>query len=239
MEYNWATTWQNQQSDCEPSEDSDQPGHPPNLIRVFAVRMKKAGVFSYPLSVQRRLWSDCEDSDQTGRMPRLIWVFAGHTVTLLVLSWGGSVVDNLSNWCNSHSLKFSGAYPNVSKQLYCFCLWFTFYGYPDWYYGITGFRNFCMVLIYFLAQAFCTFLGEKKWFHSKMHASYVNHWKDTIITKSQFRIEPYFLRMVSILMVLWNGKEFPDCLLKCSLDHACNLLYDILTLPGILRYSAK
>ena len=34
----WATTWQNQQSDCAPSEDSDQPGHPPRLIRVFAVR---------------------------------------------------------------------------------------------------------------------------------------------------------------------------------------------------------
>ena len=34
----WATTWQNQQSDHAPSEDSDQPGHPPSLIRVFAVR---------------------------------------------------------------------------------------------------------------------------------------------------------------------------------------------------------
>ena len=30
----------------------------PGLIRVFAVRMKKAWVLSYPLSVQRRLWSD-------------------------------------------------------------------------------------------------------------------------------------------------------------------------------------
>ena len=40
---------------CAPSEDSDQPGHAPNLIRVFAVRMKKAWVFSYPLSAQRRL----------------------------------------------------------------------------------------------------------------------------------------------------------------------------------------
>ena len=29
---------------CAPSEDSDQPGHPPSLIRVFAVRMKKAWV---------------------------------------------------------------------------------------------------------------------------------------------------------------------------------------------------
>ena len=33
----WATSWQNQQNDCAPSEDSDQPGHPPSLIRVFAV----------------------------------------------------------------------------------------------------------------------------------------------------------------------------------------------------------
>ena len=26
--YKWAMTWQNQQSECAPSEDSDQPGHP-------------------------------------------------------------------------------------------------------------------------------------------------------------------------------------------------------------------
>ena len=54
----WATTWQNQQHECAPSEDSDQPGRPPSLIRVFAVRMKKAWVLSYPPSAQRRLWSD-------------------------------------------------------------------------------------------------------------------------------------------------------------------------------------
>ena len=35
---------------CAPSEDSDQPGYPPSLIRVFAVRMKKAWVLGYPLS---------------------------------------------------------------------------------------------------------------------------------------------------------------------------------------------
>ena len=33
----------NQQNECAPSEDSDQPGHPPSLIRVFAVRMKNLG----------------------------------------------------------------------------------------------------------------------------------------------------------------------------------------------------
>ena len=29
---------------CAPSEDSDQAGHPPSLIRVFTVRMKKVWV---------------------------------------------------------------------------------------------------------------------------------------------------------------------------------------------------
>ena len=47
---------------CAPIEDSDQPGHPPSLIRVFAVRMKNAEVFSYPLSAQRRLSSDWADA---------------------------------------------------------------------------------------------------------------------------------------------------------------------------------
>ena len=47
---------------CVPSEDTDQPGHPPSRIRVFAVRMKKAWVLSYPLSAQRRLWSDWADA---------------------------------------------------------------------------------------------------------------------------------------------------------------------------------
>ena len=43
---------------CAPSEDSDQPGHPPSLIRVFAVHMKKAWVLSYPLSAQQSDWAD-------------------------------------------------------------------------------------------------------------------------------------------------------------------------------------
>ena len=56
---------------CAPSEDSDQPGHPPSLIRVFAVRMKKAWVTTH--------WAHSEDYDQTGRLPRLIWVFDRRT----------------------------------------------------------------------------------------------------------------------------------------------------------------
>ena len=42
-----------------PSENSDQPRHPPSLITVFAVRMKKHWVLSYT-------WSASEDS---GRCP--------------------------------------------------------------------------------------------------------------------------------------------------------------------------
>ena len=58
----WAAKWENQQSECSPSKDSDQPGHPPSLVRVFAVRTKKPWVLSYPLSAQQRLWSDWADA---------------------------------------------------------------------------------------------------------------------------------------------------------------------------------
>ena len=47
---------------CAPSEDSDQPGHSPSLITVFAVRMKKAWVLTYPMREQRRLRSDWVDA---------------------------------------------------------------------------------------------------------------------------------------------------------------------------------
>ena len=49
---------------CAPSEDSDQPGHSPSLIRVFAVRMEKAYVFSYPsLGAQSFCWV-CHEAAQ-------------------------------------------------------------------------------------------------------------------------------------------------------------------------------
>ena len=50
---------------CAPSEDSDQPGPPPSLIRVFACAQSVAKEPSF-------LHADSEDSDQTGRMTRLI-----------------------------------------------------------------------------------------------------------------------------------------------------------------------
>ena len=47
---------------CAPCEDWDQPGHPPSLIRVFAVRMKNHCVLSYPLSAQWSLLSVLADA---------------------------------------------------------------------------------------------------------------------------------------------------------------------------------
>ena len=76
----WATSWQNQRNDCAPSEDSDQPVHPPRLMRVFAVRMKKACVLSYPMIAQRSGCPGWSDSS-----------LGAHAI-VLVLSLGGSSV---------------------------------------------------------------------------------------------------------------------------------------------------
>ena len=47
---------------CAYSEDSDQPGHPPSLISVLAVRLKK--VWTLAIHKVHR-----ENSDQTGQVP--------------------------------------------------------------------------------------------------------------------------------------------------------------------------
>ena len=85
-----------QQNECAPSEDADQPGHQPSLIRVFAVRMKKPWVLSYPLSAQLRLWSDWAHAQADLSL-------AGRTVPLLVLLC-----------CGSNMLSY---YPNKILQL--------------------------------------------------------------------------------------------------------------------------
>ena len=54
----WATTWQYQQNECVPSEDSDQPGHLPSLIRVFAVHSMGSSGPKLSSCGQWRLWSD-------------------------------------------------------------------------------------------------------------------------------------------------------------------------------------
>ena len=72
--------------ECVPSEDSDQPRHPPSLIRVFAVCKKKHWDLSYPLGL-----SECPGWSESSL----------GAVILLVLSWGG-----LNAACG-----FSGGFP--------------------------------------------------------------------------------------------------------------------------------
>ena len=59
------------QNECVPSEDSDQPGHLPSLIRVFTVR-SESSLCAQWVAKDPSFHADCEDSDQTGPMPRLI-----------------------------------------------------------------------------------------------------------------------------------------------------------------------
>ena len=59
------------------------------------------------------LHADSDNSDQTGRMPRLVRVFAGRTLTLLVLSRGGSYnsfVTFLIKHCFKYCKGYSGGY---------------------------------------------------------------------------------------------------------------------------------
>ena len=62
---------------CAPSKDSDQPGHPPSLIRVFAGTQWVAKVQSF-------LHADSEDSDQAGqiRLARSGWTDAQADLSL-------------------------------------------------------------------------------------------------------------------------------------------------------------
>ena len=77
--YIWAVTRQNQQCGCAPSKDSDQPGHPPSL--------------SYPLSAQRRLWSDWTDAQADLSLRWAHTHFVG-----FVMSWLISVLLELRHF---------------------------------------------------------------------------------------------------------------------------------------------
>ena len=74
---------------CAPSEDTDQPGQPPSLIRVFTVRMKKPWVLSCPMSAQR--------------MPRLIWIFAGGTGHFVCFAGSYCIDNSLEEMCKLFS----------------------------------------------------------------------------------------------------------------------------------------
>ena len=84
--FKWAATWQNQQYECAPSEDSAISLGIRPVWSVFAVRMKKDWVLSYPLSGQRRLWSNWADAQAD---PSLCWAhshFVGFVMSQLKFS---------------------------------------------------------------------------------------------------------------------------------------------------------
>ena len=112
----WAATWQNQRSECAPSEDSDQPWHPPSLIRFFAIHMKKTWVLRYPFSAQRRLWSDWADAQAD---LSLCWVhipFLDFVMSRLICNIKKMVNANLCSW-RSQFVAYRVA--NPEDRFYC------------------------------------------------------------------------------------------------------------------------
>ena len=83
----WAAARQNQQSDCAPSEDSDQPGHPPSLICLL-----------YALGSYGPEVSSCGQRRLIGlrRCPGRSESSLGAHVILLVLLCGGSFFSDFS-----------------------------------------------------------------------------------------------------------------------------------------------
>ena len=79
----WATSWQKKQNDCVPGLDSDQPGHPPSLIRVFAVRSMGSKGPKLSSCGQRRLI-------RLGGCPGWSQSSLGTHAILMDLSWDGS-----------------------------------------------------------------------------------------------------------------------------------------------------
>ena len=100
---------------CAPSEDSDQPGHLPSMIRVPAVRMKKAHVLSCLLSTHRRLI-------RLGGCPSWSESLLDAQIILLVLSRGSSNLFVRVQCCFqqffSHIMTVSGCDRELNAHFY-------------------------------------------------------------------------------------------------------------------------
>ena len=111
-------------NDCTPSEDSDQPGHLPSLIRVFAVCMKKAWVLRYPLSAHRRLWSDWADAQADLSLRWAHRLFVGFVMRWLKKLWHKNLKS--PEWTlKTINIK---ATPHFSRFYFSYikCFWYTF-----------------------------------------------------------------------------------------------------------------
>ena len=84
----WATSWQNQQNDCAPSEDSDQPGHAPSWSESLQCAQ---WVAKYPSFLQ----TDSKDSDQT---------WADAQADLVCLCWGLTSQSTIFQSCRDGAI---------------------------------------------------------------------------------------------------------------------------------------
>ena len=80
--------------------------HPPSLIRVFAVCMKKACVLSYPLNAEWRLI-------RLGIRPGLSESSLGAQIILLVLSWGSSDIEDKTSSLHQAELHYNSKHPDA------------------------------------------------------------------------------------------------------------------------------
>ena len=105
---------------CAPSEDSDQPGHPPSLIRVSAVRLKQTWALSYPVSAQRRLWSDWVDAQADLRL----WSYWADAQADLSLRWAQKsfcwFCHEVAQNASTSSIHMQHIY--ISSHFFTFCI---------------------------------------------------------------------------------------------------------------------
>ena len=81
----WTATWQNQQTECASSEDSDQHVHLPSLISLRCPHEESLGP-ELPIERERRLWSDWADVQADLSLHWAHTQFVGFVMSWLILS---------------------------------------------------------------------------------------------------------------------------------------------------------
>ena len=143
---------------CAPSEDSDQPGHPPSLIKVFPVP-----AWSY---VQADMSLHC------AHMP--FWSFCHEVAHIYIIS---SVLVKTSSWDPKHRILDKSMWKHVSPHIFFPCK----ASGTHW----AGIRSLsCMYSIMYLKSrmrctqflTYVTSLGATTWGFSRLRCSHWYFW---------------------------------------------------------------
>ena len=84
------------------------------LIRVSAIRMKKPSVLSYPLSAQRRLWSDWADDQADLSLRSAHTYFFGFVMSRLILNFRPTDQKTVAKIINKFNLKKATGFDQIS-----------------------------------------------------------------------------------------------------------------------------